>query len=92
MTRGSLLLSLALLAGCGGYSNVQLNSGSVPTAGFQGSSTIGALFMIGVLSGTSYNNDRRTGAPAPELDPARAVNEQDCSKPIENWSANLRCR
>jgi len=30
--------------------------------------------------------------PVPALDPSRSVNEQDCSKPIENWSANLRCK
>ena len=30
--------------------------------------------------------------PVPALDPARSVNEQDCSRPIENWSANLRCK
>ena len=35
---------------------------------------------------------RRTPPALPALDPARTVNEQDCSKPIENWSANLKCR
>ena len=29
---------------------------------------------------------------APAMDPARRVNEQDCSKPIEVPGANLRCR
>ena len=28
----------------------------------------------------------------PELDAARRVNEQDCTKPIVDWSANLKCR
>lgn len=28
----------------------------------------------------------------PALDPTRRVVEQDCTKPIEDWSANLRCR
>jgi hypothetical protein len=82
-------IPLVLLAGCGGYSNVQVSSGGVPTAGFQGSSTIGALFMIGVLVGAS---DGQTRVPPPELDLVRKVNEQDCSKPIENGSANLKCR
>lgn len=48
----------------------------------------------------SYGMQRRSSVftpmqrdlPVPELDPARTVNEQDCSKPIENWSANLRCK
>lgn len=30
--------------------------------------------------------------PPPPLDPERRVNEQDCTKPIEDWSANLRCK
>jgi hypothetical protein len=30
--------------------------------------------------------------PVPELDATRRVNEQDCSKPIEDWSANLKCK
>jgi hypothetical protein len=28
----------------------------------------------------------------PALDPERRVNEQDCTQPIEDWSANLRCK
>ena len=28
----------------------------------------------------------------PELDASRTVHEQDCSKPIENRTANLKCR
>lgn len=30
--------------------------------------------------------------PAPELAPGRLVNDQDCTIPIEDRSANLRCR
>lgn len=28
----------------------------------------------------------------PELNATRTVNEQDCSKPIVDWSANLKCK
>lgn len=28
----------------------------------------------------------------PELDAGRRVHEQDCTKPIADWSANLKCR
>lgn len=28
----------------------------------------------------------------PELDAGRRVHEQDCTKPIVDWSANLKCR
>jgi len=31
-------------------------------------------------------------ARAPELAPERRVNEQDCTKPITDFSANLKCR
>lgn len=30
--------------------------------------------------------------PAPPMDENRTVNTQDCTRPIEDWSANLRCR
>ena len=30
--------------------------------------------------------------PPPALDSARRVNEQDCTKPIKDWTANLKCR
>jgi len=30
--------------------------------------------------------------PAPELAANRRISEQDCSKPIRDWSANLKCR
>ncbi len=36
-------------------------------------------------------SDRFWGRPAPEMDPTRKVNEQDCTKPIEG-PGNLRCR
>jgi hypothetical protein len=49
-----------------------------------------------MLAGASYGSDRKypdqSNVPAPKLDAARTVNEQDCTKPIQNWSANLKCR
>ena len=30
--------------------------------------------------------------PAPQMAADRTVAEQDCTKPIEDWSANLKCR
>jgi hypothetical protein len=100
----SFALSLALLAGCGGYSNVQVSSSGAPATGvstggsvnIRGRSTVGALIAIGILAGASYGSDRKypmqTNVPAPKLDAARTVNEQDCTKPIEDWSANLKCK
>jgi hypothetical protein len=34
----------------------------------------------------------RGAPPPPELDPGRRVNEQDCTRPIDDPAANLRCR
>ena len=46
--------------------------------------------------GIGYRGESSTAiaptAPPPKLDGSRRVNEQDCSKPIQNWSANLKCK
>ena len=101
MTR-ALALSLAvLLAGCGGHANVQMSSNTVAPGGVstggavqaQSNSTLGVLIAIGVLMGASYASDRQPASiPAPAMDSDRSVNEQDCTKPIVDRSANLRCR
>jgi hypothetical protein len=41
--------------------------------------------MIGVASGI-------LPFYGPEMDPDRRVVERDCTRPIEDYSANLRCR
>jgi len=65
------------------------------------SSAAGALAGIALLGfvfhgfGQDHWADRRDFLGreyVPELAPDRAVHEQDCSKPIENPSANLRCK
>ena len=88
MRNRAALCVVLLLAGCGGNFYMQGSSGGSPSGGsvnVYGFSTLGALFAIGVLSGSR-------SLPAPELDPARRVVEQDCTKPIEDSSANLKCR
>ena len=102
VTRGIALSVAFLLAGCGGSSYVQVSSSASPSTGVstggsvrvQGTSTLGALIAIGLLAGASHGSDRAMppSQRVPELDPARRVVEQDCTKPIEDWSANLRCR
>jgi len=105
MMRGVVPLALLpalLLAGCGGHSYVQASSSGSPSTGVstsgsvyvQGQSALAALIAIGVLAGASYRGDRETPplARTPELDPARRVLVHDCTKPIEDWSANLRCK
>jgi hypothetical protein len=68
-------------------------SGGSLGANIQGVSTLGALFAIGILSG-AYASDGALSASqrVPELDPFRRVAERDCTQPIEDWSANLKCR
>jgi len=78
-------------------------SGSVAASG---SGVAGlALFALAAVAihsteswngNTSYNANPFAGISSsqqpPELDGKRRVNEQDCSKPIKDWSANLKCK
>jgi hypothetical protein len=72
-----------------------------------GGATAAALIGLGIAGaviyrsensayGTRYNSNpfmAITGSDrAPELAPLRKVNEQDCTRPIEDSSANLKCR
>lgn len=94
-------IALALCtAGCGGKDTVQVSQGTTQSpaglfsVSMEGSSalrnlvTIGALFAIG-QSGQGSESRAQVVPPA---DPSRRVAEQDCTRPIEDWSANLRCR
>jgi len=116
--RRALALSLALvLAGCGGHSNVRLNTGGAPSGAStgtsvhvqSGTSTFGTLLAIGVMVGMSHGSDRALeeaggysvvrppfaappAARVPELEPSRRVVEHDCTRPIEDWSANIKCK
>lgn len=108
LARDAVLLLALLAAGCGGQANVQIQGSGVPglttvpagtaasggslSASIQGGSVAGALLAIGLLSATVFSESDRLHNRPPALDPARRVNEQDCSRPIENWSANLKCR
>jgi hypothetical protein len=55
-------------------------------------------FVSSGESSTGYERSRRAATnaelrsrPAP-LDPSRKVAEQDCSKPIDLYSGNIRCK
>jgi len=92
------LLAFAL-AGCNN-AYVQLSSGTPlptppPPGGSlnvygNGTSALGALLAIGLFSFVTTG-----GTPfyaVPPMDPERRVVEHDCTKPIEDPGANLRCR
>ncbi len=91
----------ALVAGCGGHATVQVGSGGSPSTGVstggsvsvQGGSTLATVIAIGVVIGVvRAQRELPSSTPAPELDASRRVLEQDCTKAITDWSANLKCR
>ena len=105
MKRCAALILALLIAGCS-HTSVQVSSGGTTTTsygasvGISGSGTATwALIGIGLIAAELAG--RRAGEStqaAPESEPSRApdrrrnVNEQDCSQPIKDWSANLKCR
>ena len=82
--------------------------GPQPTVNAQGNTPLGRLVLLVFVAGIGYESYQggtryranpfdafqpmSTPLPPPPLDPARRVLEQDCTKPIADWSANLRCR
>lgn|SRR5689334_5726832 len=103
--RGLIALAVLALAGCAS-SNVQISAGGPqPTVNAPGSSALGTVVLLGFIAGMGYESykdgvhyranpfDAMRPTPLrPPLDPGRRVLEADCTKPIEDWSANLRCR
>jgi hypothetical protein len=74
-------------------------------ASVQSGSAAGALIAIGLLAAAWHGagSDRVSGrhgaepfsaivGPVPPLDETRRVHEQDCTRPIEDASANLKCK
>jgi hypothetical protein len=79
-----LLIAASAHAAKGGRAQfTAVQSGVAPGAGTIG----GSSHAGGGGYGTRY--DPRT---APPLDPARKVNEQDCSKPVDLAAGNLKCK
>lgn len=97
MRRGVALLAVLLLTACA-HSSMRVDSagGIVTTstrvsAGYSGDGAVAAWALIGIGLIASQNSASRTGPPD-ALDTKRRVNEQDCTKPIQDPSANLKCR
>lgn len=72
--------------------------GAQVTAAGSGAGAI-ALFALAAAMLMSSGTESANGAAIdgssrrpPELDASRRVHEQDCTKPISDFSANLRCR
>lgn len=104
----SSIIGLVLLAGCTHASVQVNSSGGVATtttsvsAGVSGHASPGmwALIGIGLIAAEAARPTRpiegrpeALQAPPPgPLDARRRVNEVDCTRPIEDWSANLKCK
>ncbi len=91
--RASRLLLVALLSGC---NHVQVNGGSVYVP--VGPVLVTALGAAVLAGNVDARNDFSNGTvpmsnlPPPAMAADRTVAEQDCTRPIEDWSANLKCR
>jgi len=55
-------------------------------------SSPGPASIVTGRGGTGRGRTMRDPRGAPELDPGRKINEQDCSKPIDFAAGNLRCK
>ncbi|HUJ86723.1 MAG TPA: hypothetical protein VLX30_07725 [Burkholderiales bacterium] len=93
MRRVAILLC-TLAAGCASHTQVSVGAGSASGTylglDVQSGSAAGAIIAIGAL-GAMYGSGGERGQ-APALLEGRTVREQDCTKPLEDPSANLRCR
>lgn len=81
------LTSATSAAGSASSSQVSVSSGSL----------LGNAIILGVMidDGVQYYRlgpDGKTQVRAPEMDPARKINVQDCTRPIDRSAGNLMCR
>jgi hypothetical protein len=98
--RAAGVLLLVLISGCA-YTRVDYSNSAVTRSGalqVQGGRPLAAVILGGLLIANAVDGEPRTSRladmeirPAPEMKADRAINEQDCTKPIE-FSGNLRCR
>ncbi|MGA8007450.1 MAG: hypothetical protein WCA17_15245 [Burkholderiales bacterium] len=88
------ILLCALAAGCASHTQVAVGAGSASGTylgiDVQSGSVVGAVIAIGAL-GAMYGSSGEPTKP-PALLESRTVREQDCTRPLEDPGANLRCR
>jgi hypothetical protein len=101
--RAAAALAAAALAGCGGNSVMVGSAGAPPpvppppglsaSVSISISSTAANILAAGAVIGfLVVGNDVLPWSPAPPMREDRTVNEQDCTQPIANATANLKCR
>lgn len=97
---GCTIVAVAL-AGCTArYSAQERASGPGVTTSqvsVAGGSPLGNTIIVGVMlaDGMRYYRlgpDGRTSVRAPEPDPTRKINVQDCARPVDPSAGNLLCR
>jgi hypothetical protein len=105
--RATALALVVVCAGCthtqvGVNSSAGPRSAVVSGAQVNGSGAIAALAVAGLVAAAAVEDSREArmspglsdwlwSRPAPQMRPDRAIQEEDCTKPIE-LSGNLRCR
>jgi hypothetical protein len=94
---------MVFIAGCSaGHTHSSVTFVSVGAAGavsthIEGGAGLAAVLGIAVIASSVIDNEPGlygAGTPRqpPEMDPARRVSEQDCTKPVD-WSlGNIRCK
>jgi hypothetical protein len=103
-TLAAWVLAVALASGCSTRAQLHVDTGAPPRPVHGGasvglhieSSSLAALIVAAALLGAAVGSLREE-QPAPStatapLAPDRTVNEQDCSRPVADPYANLRCR
>jgi hypothetical protein len=89
------LVSAAPAAGKGG-SSPSAASSSAASSSAMGTGRVASVGSSASARGGSTNRSGGgmygTYRPAPEFDPKRRINEQDCTKPIVHDAGNLRCK
>jgi hypothetical protein len=87
------VLAAAALAGCASSSGSVVSDGglhasvTIPIS----STTANVIGVVGIIGLLAVGNDVLPLRPLPMLQD-RAINEQDCTRPIANPTANLKCR
>jgi hypothetical protein len=90
-----LVIAFAVLAtGCASHTRISAGEGGAAGVrvgvDVRSGSAVGAVIAIGALAAIYGSGSERSSPPA--LLEGRTVREQDCTKPLEDPSANLRCR
>lgn len=92
----------AALSACSGNYAVRVNSpgpGGTPAASVSSGSPLANVIIIGVMVGDAIqyyqlgpDGTRTPAFGAPDPDPTRKINVQDCTQPVDPDAGNLFCR